>query len=230
MFALLKMVDPDISVKLPIEVLGFGSVMLVIIVLIHGAGLNRILGLYERRAEVYRLRLRHPYLATFIFAATILLMLFLHVFEILVWGVALHRTGLVSNFRDAMYFSANTYTTIGYGLMILPYNWRELSPLMAISGLFTFAWTTGELFGIVDRQRRLVKDLAAQRKTGKPAMNIVPAQVTRQAQATNGHQEQPEVLLTRDQRRALREEIETKLKQLHDAERSEVEGLRRDES
>src|ERR1035438_8803 len=230
MLALLKMVDPDIPIKVPIEVLGFGSVMLVIIVLIHGAGLDRIIDRYKRRSDDLRRKLWHPYLATSLFAVTILLMLFLHVVEICVWGVALNRTGLITSFRDSMYFSANTYTTIGYGLMILPYNWRELSPLMAISGLFTFAWTTGELFGVVDKQRRLVKDLAAQRETCTTAMNRVSTQSTGHAQATNGQQEQPEVGLTRDERRALREEIETKLKQLHDAERAEVEALRRDES
>jgi hypothetical protein len=156
-------------------------------------------------------------------------MLFLHVFEICVWGVALNRTGLITSFRDSMYFSANTYTTIGYGLMILPYNWRELSPLMAISGLFTFAWTTGELFSIVERQRQLVADLAASRKK-KTAMKRVFTRVTGQAQALDTQEEHLEVGLTREQRRALREEIETKLKQLHDAERAEVEALRREES
>jgi hypothetical protein len=64
-----------------------------------------------------------------------------------------------------MYFSANTYTTIGYGLMILPQSWRELAPIMAISGLFTFAWTTGEMFNIVGQQRELVADLAEKRKS-----------------------------------------------------------------
>ena len=224
------MVDPEIPVRVPIEVLGFGSVMLVTIVLVHGAGLGHILDLYERRSAVYRHRFRHPYLATSLFAVTILLMLFLHVFEICVWGVALNRTGLVSNFRDSMYFSANTYTTIGYGVMILPYDWRELSPLMAISGLFTFAWTTGELFGIVERQRQLVADLVAQRKTKRTQMKRIFTQVTGQAQALEAHEEQAEVGLTREQRRALREEIETKLKQLHDAERAELEALRRNES
>jgi hypothetical protein len=230
MFALLKMVDPDISVKVPIEVLGFGSVMLVIIVLIHGAGLDRIIDRYKRRSDILRRRFWHPYTATSLFAVTILLMLFLHVFEICVWGVALNRTGLITSLRDSMYFSANTYTTIGYGLMILPNNWRELSPLMAISGLFTFAWTTGELFSIVERQRQLVGDLAAQRKTRRAAMNRVFTQVTGQAHALETHEEQAEASLTREQRRALWEEIETKLKQLHDAERAEVEALRRDES
>jgi hypothetical protein len=230
MFALLKMVDPDIPVKLPIEILGFGSVMLVIIVLIHGAGLDRIIDRYKRRSDVLRRKLWHPYLATSLFAVTILLMLFLHVFEVCVWGVALNRTGLITNFRDSMYFSANTYTTIGYGFMILPYNWRELSPLMAISGLFTFAWTTGELFSIVERQRQLVADLALQRKTRRTEMERVFREATGQAHALETHEEQAEARLTREQRRVLREEIETKLKQLHDAERAEVEALRRDES
>jgi hypothetical protein len=230
MFALLKMVDPDIPVKVPIEVLGFGSVMLVIIVLIHGAGLDRIIDRYKGRSDVLRRKLWHPYLATSLFAVTILLMLFLHVFEVCVWGVALNRTGLITSFRDSMYFSANTYTTIGYGLMILPYNWRELSPLMAISGLFTFAWTTGELFSIVESQRQLVEDLALQRKNKKTAMKRVFTQVTGQAHPLENHEEQAEADLTREQRRALREEIETKLKQLHDAERAEVEALRRHES
>ena len=204
--------------------------MLVIIVLLHGAGLDRIIDRYKRRSEVLRRRSWHPYMATSVFAATILLMLFLHVFEICVWGVALNRTGLITNFRDAMYFSANTYTTIGYGVMVLPYSWRELSPLMAISGLFTFAWTTGELFSIVERQRQLVGDLAAARKTRKTTMDRVFRRVTGQAQAIKTQEEQPEVSLTPEERRALREEIETKLKQLHDAERAEVEALRRDES
>ena len=49
--------------------------------------------------------------------------------------------------------------------MILPFDWRELSPIMAISGLFTFGWTTGEMFDIVGQQRELVADLAEIRKS-----------------------------------------------------------------
>jgi hypothetical protein len=101
---------------------------------------------------------------------------------------------------------------------------------MAISGLFTFAWTTGELFSIVESQRQLVEDLALQRKKKKTAMEGVFTRVTGQAHPLETHEEQAEASLTRDQRRALREEIETKLNQLHEAERAEVEALRRHES
>jgi hypothetical protein len=76
-------------------------------------------------------------------------------------------SGLVPNLRDSVYFSANTYTAIVYGEMILPDSWRELSPIMAISGLFTFAWTTGQMFELVGSRRALTKDLAALREKAK---------------------------------------------------------------
>jgi len=151
----------------PLEVLLFGGVMLLIIVLIHGAGLNRIVERYRRKADELRTKEWHPHLATYIFAGSILFMLALHVFEAFVWGVVLNKFGLIASLRDSIYFSANTYTTIGYGLMILPQSWRELAPIMAISGLFTFAWTTGEMFGIVGQQRELVLDLRARRAQRK---------------------------------------------------------------
>ena len=154
----------------PLEVLLFGGVMLVVIVLIHGAGLGRIVAHYKRKADVLRKKGIHPHLATFIFASAILLMLVLHVTEAAIWGVVLNKFGLIASLRDSMYFSANTYTTIGYGLMILPQSWRELAPIMAISGLFTFAWTTGEMFNIVGLQRELVAELEEKRKRKtKPA-------------------------------------------------------------
>jgi hypothetical protein len=151
-------------VEIPLEVLGFGSAMLIVVMLIHGAGLDRIVALYNHGSRRLRERARHPHLANYTFAGTILLVLFLHILEICVWGVAVNKSGLIPNFRNAMYFSANTYTTIGYGNMLLPFDWRELGPLMAISGLFTFAWTTGVLFNIVGSQHDLVAELASLNK------------------------------------------------------------------
>jgi hypothetical protein len=49
-------------------------------------------------------------------------------------------------FRDAFYYVAGTYTTLGYGEGRLPHAWRLLAPMIAISGLFAFGWTTGVLF------------------------------------------------------------------------------------
>jgi hypothetical protein len=154
----------------PLKVLAFGGVMLVIIVLLHGAGLDRIVARYKRKIDTYGRRNIHPQAATLIFASAILLMLLLHVIEAGIWGVILQKVGLIPSLRDSIYFSANTYTTIGYGKMILPEDWRELSPIMAISGLFTFAWTTGEMFGIVGQQRAFVAELREKRENRKRAV------------------------------------------------------------
>lgn len=163
---------------IPLEVLLFGGMMLVLIVLLHGAGLNRIVDRYQRKADRLRAKNRHPNLATFIFAGAILYMLCLHILEALIWGVAIYRSGLITNLRDSIYFSANTYTTIGYGQFLLPYDWRELGPIMAISGLFTFAWTTGEMFNVVHLQRELTEDLSKRRRDKKapPQREQVPAE------------------------------------------------------
>jgi len=40
------------------------------------------------------------------------------------------------------------------GSMAFPRAWHELSPIIAIAGLFAFAWTTSELFNIVGEQTR----------------------------------------------------------------------------
>src|SRR5450631_2596829 len=89
MIVLLEMVLPVWAGQIPIEVVALGSVMLLIVVLIHGAGLDRIVARYKRRADVLRLKSWHPSLAMSVFAVTILLMLFLHISEIVVWGLVL---------------------------------------------------------------------------------------------------------------------------------------------
>ncbi len=148
---------------IPIELIALGSTMLLLITLLHGAGLDRIVARYRKAAEKAKEKRLHPRLAVFIFALAILFMLLLHIVEIWIWGMALNKSGLVLNLRDAIYFSANTYTTVGYGDMVLPADWRELSSIIAISGLFTFAWTTSEMFNIVSYQHNLVLELTNRR-------------------------------------------------------------------
>ena len=125
----------------------------------------------------------HPRMANYIFAVTILLVLILHVLEICIWGLAVDWMGLIPNPRNSMYFCANTYVTIGCGQMLLPFSWRELDPLMAISGLFTFAWTSGQLFTIVGYHHDLIQELAASRKSRKESLKAHPREGTGQQES-----------------------------------------------
>jgi len=148
----------------PLSVIAVGGVMLVIITIIHGFGLDLIVGRYTRRAEEIRHTSWRPSRAVLLFAGTILLMLFLHLGEISFWALVLYAGGLVANYHQAAYFAANTYTTLGMGNMVLPHTWHEMSPMIAISGLFAFAWTTSEMFNIVGTQRDVVHELWSRRR------------------------------------------------------------------
>ncbi len=154
---------------IPIAVIGLGGTMLVVIIMIHGFGLDLIVRRYKRKAARMREIRPHPRLAVFIFAGTIAFMLVLHVIEIVLWGALLHVGGLVQNIHEAFYYSANTYTTLGMGSMALPKTWHELGPIIAIAGLFAFAWTTSEMFNIVGEQHDLVAELYSKRQKGTSA-------------------------------------------------------------
>lgn len=144
---------------LPASDLLLGGVMLVLIILIHGASMRLVNAHVIRRVKEVTL---HPneWRADGILSGAIVLLLAVHLFETGVWTTVLVHSGLVRNWREAGVFAANTYTTLGYGSVILPANWQMLAPIIAISGLFTFGWTGSVLVDIVGRINRL-KDMAA---------------------------------------------------------------------
>jgi uncharacterized protein YktA (UPF0223 family) len=147
----------------PLAALGIGALILVILVLFHGLGLHRIL-VYFKRVEL-RLQIGRPHLgwAALLFGWAVFLMLTLHILEIVFWAYALNRLGLIVRAGDSIYFCANAYTTLGYGAVDLAPAWRNISPIIAISGLFTFAWTTSSLVSIVSNYLKLVEKLEEER-------------------------------------------------------------------
>ena len=148
----------------PLAALGIGAFMLVFLVLFHGAGLHHIL-IQHKRGE-RRLRLGRPYLvaASFLFGWSVFLMLSLHIVEIMTWACVLTHMGLIVRAYDAIYFCANAYTTLGYGNVDLGEHWRNISPIIAISGLFTFAWTTSALVDVVAAHSQLIEQLEDERE------------------------------------------------------------------
>ncbi|MGC1905710.1 MAG: ion channel [Candidatus Acidiferrum sp.] len=55
----------------------------------------------------------------------------LHAALILFWA-SCYRRLCVSSWASALYFSASSYATVGYGDVVLPSNWRMLGPLESI--------------------------------------------------------------------------------------------------
>lgn len=160
--SLLAKIPDDLK---PLAALGIGAVMLVFLVMFHGAGLHLILVLRKRRERRLRLERRPHLVAAFLlFGWSVFLMLTLHIAEFMLWAYSLTSLGLIARAYDAIYFCANAYTTLGYGSVDLEAHWRLISPIIGISGLFTFAWTTSALIDLVSSQRQLIDQLEDERE------------------------------------------------------------------
>src|SRR5271154_1572285 len=148
----------------PMAALGIGAFLLVFLVLLHGAGLHSILVLHKRR--IRRLRVGRPRLfrAVLLFGWAVFFMLALHIIGFAVWASSLLFLGLMKHTYDAIYFSANAYVTLGMGGVDLEPHWRNISPIIGISGLFTFAWTTSALVDVVAAHGKLIEQLEDERE------------------------------------------------------------------
>jgi hypothetical protein len=83
--------------------------------------------------------------------------------EVFVWSVALVNANIVDGWAKASYFAANCYTALGEPFS-LPHAWRLLPPIIAISGIFTFAWTASVLVNFVARYNDLRAETLARRE------------------------------------------------------------------
>jgi hypothetical protein len=74
-----------------------------------------------------------------------------HLMEIVLWATAFRASSEISTFEKAFYFSAQNYTTLGYGDIVLSGRWRLLGPLEAINGLLLFGLSTAVMFAALSR-------------------------------------------------------------------------------
>ncbi len=79
------------------------------------------------------------------------IILSLHLAHICVWAGFYTIWGVIKYFEPALYFSIVTYTTIGYGDIVLPVEWRLLGAIEGIIGILTFGWSTGVIFAVASR-------------------------------------------------------------------------------
>jgi hypothetical protein len=75
----------------------------------------------------------------------------LHLFEIAAWALFYFLRGAMPDLASALYFSAVTYTTTGYGDLVLPPVWRLVGAVEALTGILMCGWSTGFFVAAVAR-------------------------------------------------------------------------------
>jgi ion channel len=78
-------------------------------------------------------------------------MVLLHLIEITVWALCYLWKGAMPDLPTSLYFSAVTYTTTGYGDLVLPAAWRLVGGVEALTGILMCGWSTGFFFAVVSQ-------------------------------------------------------------------------------
>jgi len=74
--------------------------------------------------------------------------IFVHLLQIVVWALFYAWKGGMPDLTTACYFSAVTYTTTGYGDLVLPAQWRLVGGVEALTGIMMCGLSTGFFFAI----------------------------------------------------------------------------------
>ena len=91
-----------------------------------------------------------PWLSAVLMIRFTVVIIVLHILEILLW-TAFYRWRCFSSWESSFYFSATSYSTVGYGDVVLPRVWRTLGPVESITGMLMCGLSVSALFAILAR-------------------------------------------------------------------------------
>jgi Ion channel len=75
----------------------------------------------------------------------------LHLIQVGLWAGVFWRARELPDLETAVYFSLVTYTTIGFGDVVLGPGWRVLAGIEGLAGIILIGWSTAFVFAVVNR-------------------------------------------------------------------------------
>ena len=125
--------------------LGFGLV--VVCVVIHGLGTLVVIDRFAKSLQSSQGRIATGMLTIRVVSSLLLL----HLLEASAWAVLYWLAQAFPDGETAFYFSLTSYTTVGYGDVVLPPDWRLLGPIESATGILMFGWSTGVMVAAINR-------------------------------------------------------------------------------
>jgi hypothetical protein len=124
--------------------LALGSAVIAATVLIHTVGLialARLMTFVHHRLHFHS----HDLGRTISMVTTVMGLFLLHTAEVWLWALVYIGLGVLKALEQAVYFSTATFSTVGYGDMVLSPAWRLLGALEGVNGFLLIGWSTAYL-------------------------------------------------------------------------------------
>ena len=128
--------------------LAVAALIVSVCLLLHVVGLLLMAEWLLQRREYWDrtgARVHYAILMILLFSGIMLL----HMIETGIWAAFYYTRGLFTDFETSLYFSLTSYTTIGYGDVLLPQRWRLLGALEGISGVLLCGISTAFIFAVM---------------------------------------------------------------------------------
>lgn len=139
-----------------------GSILLTLSILL-GAASALLVETMLARMHPWLLREPHRPKLLVVIAGVSLWVLGMITVGVWLWAFAFFGLGVFATLEESVYFSLVTFTTLGFGDVLLPHQWRLLGGMAAANGFLSFGLLTALLVEAL-RQVRL-DQFAARRKT-----------------------------------------------------------------
>ncbi len=108
-----------------------------------------------------------PWRAIFLqFSVLMIVLMVGNIVQVAFWALLYRALGAFEDFETSMYFSGVTFTSLGYGDVVLDGRIRLLGPLQAANGLMMFGITTALFFSAI--QQATAKLAASHRSAHEP--------------------------------------------------------------
>ncbi|MBP1622500.1 MAG: hypothetical protein H6Q07_520 [Acidobacteria bacterium] len=117
-------------------------------VAVHAAGFSLILRFLIKRSSALPIQM---WPVVWLLIRVTLWLILIHLAEIAIWGGFYLWGGCLPDVESAFYFSGVTFTTVGYGDLVLARPWRILCPIEAVTGSLMSGLSAALFFAILSR-------------------------------------------------------------------------------
>jgi len=117
-------------------------------VICHGFGMGLVRSYFKQFGASVG---SHSASRTILLVVIVAIMLTTHYFEIMIWAEFYFATDMIQNVKAAMYFSVESYTTLGASNITLPGRWLGLEGFEALTAMLMFGWSTAILVAVVNK-------------------------------------------------------------------------------
>ncbi|MFN3507872.1 MAG: ion channel [Allorhizobium sp.] len=123
--------------------LALGTLMISLTVIIHTFGLMGVTHVMSFVTDRIRL---HGHRSRMLAMNTVVIGVFaVLTAEVWLWAATYTLIGAVGDFETALYFSTTTFSTVGFGDVVLHPEWRMLAALEGVNGFLLIGWSTAYL-------------------------------------------------------------------------------------